>query len=862
MQVLAHTASARDGAATFYGRNARGDAVTCTVPNFRTVWVRDACYPEIKRADIRRVAGRGLLATDMCSQFTEYSIRGRPPKRGTGVGWYNRRLGKVEAWYARNSIPPGTWFTRTAFDSDSDMARAADTTSQAWAPFTLMVFDMECLPKADGGFPDAACDPIIQISAVLDRNMLVGEDCECHLWTWRETDAALPQIDEYDPAGCQVHVASCETTMLQEFVQFVQEADPDVISGWNINGFDLPYLIKRCRLSCQLGRAGALARVKQLQNGNTAIEIPGRIVADMLGMWRAQHSERSYKLADVSEHHLGATKAPVHYSDMRRLWDDTRGRSQMATYCLKDSWLVWKLGGTRNVWMNAVQMSKVTYVPLDKIVNGGQQIRVFTLLTHYAHRSGIYIPDDVPETTVGYKGAVVLDPMPGLYRDCVVTLDFASLYPSIMMAFNMCYTTQRIEVTAYELARSLKVPELVATRLLGFVGHAQSLLEAIPADARRYHRCGSVAFAREPRGILPTILNTLLARRKEAKRDMAHASGLAKAVANGKQLALKLVANSIYGFTGAAELGMLPQPQIAAAVTCMGRKLTLGTKAICERQAGVTCVYGDTDSVFLRLEGVTDIAQASRRAEELAAIVDAIIPKPNKLEFEKVYRPLLLRGKKRYCGRKFEEGKGDGELDVKGLEMVRRDNFPLLPAIQREAMEQLVMHDSPQGADQVVRDALTHILAGWHHDLIDFTIAKELTKKPENYAVQPPHVRVARQMTPTPAVRDRIPYVVTRGPGGVGDRAVHPAQFDEAHHELDTHWYAQQITQAMRRLLVLSSPDVDQVFAPVQGTVMATGQSGILRALGAPETLVWRQTHKRTRDNRPKLTQTDLSRYF
>jgi len=508
-------------------------------------------------------------------------------------------------------------------------------------------------------------------------------------------------------------------------------------------------------------------------------------------------------------------------------------------------------------------MSKVTFVPLDRIINGGQQIRVFTLLTHYAHRSNIFIPDSVPDTVVGYEGAVVLPPLPGLYRDCVVTLDFASLYPSIMMAFNMCYTTQRTGVTVYELARSMQVPECIARIVLGYTGHLPELLRAVPADARHYHRCGAVAFRREPRGILPTILNTLLTRRKAAKREMANAHGLARAIANGKQLALKLVANSIYGFTGAAELGMLPQPQIAAAVTYMGRKLTLGTKALCEREPGVTCVYGDTDSVFLRLEGVTDIAQASRRAEELAAMVDAVIPKPNCLEFEKVYRPLLLKGKKRYCGRKYDEGKGDGELDVKGLEMVRRDNFPLLPTVQREAMEQLVMHDDPEGADRITREALEGIQRDLHADLSPFTISKELTKAPEAYNSRPPHVRVALAMDPAPSVRDRIPYVVTRGRGGVGDRAVHPGQFDPERHELDTEWYAMQLSNAMRRLLQLSSPDVDAVFAPVQGAIVATGSTGIMRALGAPSDLVWRKTAQAA-PTRPlkRRKQMDLSKYF
>ena len=858
MQVLTHVTSLRDGSVTFYGRASTGDPVVCLVPNFRAVWVRNAWLQPPPNAERRFKQGRGLLAADPTTSFHEYWIRGRLPRKDLGEdGWYNRRLGKVEAFYAREDIPPGTWFTGTQFLRDDEMARAAERDKVEWAPFRLLVFDMECLPKADGGFPEASDDAIIQISVVLDYDMLQGREAALHLWTWRPT--AMTQIDEFDPRACVMHVADDERGMLLDFVRFVRREDPDVISGWNVQGFDLPYLLQRCgvlAVDCSLARGQHATR--ELPRGGVAI--PGRVVADMLPMWRAQHSERSYKLDAVAARHLGASKAPVHYSQMRRLWDEDRG--PLAAYCLKDSWLVWRLGATRNVWMNAFQMSKVTYVPLDRIVNGGQQIRVFTLLTHYAHKAGIYIPDEVPLCDTGYEGAVVLPPQPGLYRDCVVTLDFASLYPSIMMAFNMCYTTQRTKVTAWELGRSLGVPERAARRILDF---ADVPAAAVPADARRYHRCGRVDFQREPQGILPSILSTLLQRRKAAKREMAQAQpGLHKAIANGKQLALKLVANSIYGFTGAAELGMLPQPQIAAAVTYMGRKLTLGTKRLCELQEGVTCVYGDTDSVFLHLHGVRDVAEASRRAEQLAAMVDAVIPKPNRLEFEKVYCPLLLRGKKRYVGRKYEEGQGDGELDVKGLEMVRRDNFPLLPQVQRASMEQLVMRDSPESADRVVRAALEQLLAERPTSLEPFTICKELTKPPHEYAAQPPHVRVALQMTPVPSVRDRVSYVVTRGRGGVGDRAVHPEHFEAGRHEVDVEWYAQQLTGAMRRLLELSSPDVDAVFAPVRGAIVATGESGILKALGAPPSLVWRKSVAAATAAKPRkrARQMDMRQFF
>lgn len=858
MQALTH--EIRNGVATFYGRAPDGSAVTCTVPNFRTVWVRDAYLkgPQGATVDVVPRQGRSLLSTDTVTQFSEYWITGKTPRKDLGAsGWYNRRLGAVESFYARENVPPLTWFTRTSFARDDDMARAADRANTSWAPFRLLVFDMECLPKADGGFPQASDDAIIQISVVFDYDLLQGKTAAYHLWTWRAT--ALVQVDEFDPAGCAVHELPSEKAMLLDFVQFVAREDPDIISGWNVQGFDLPYLMRRCErlgVPCRIGRGNRAASMAR----NDAIVIHGRVVADLLLMWRAQHKERSYKLDAVASHHLGASKAPVHYSEMRRLWDQDRG--PLATYCLKDSYLVWRLGATRNMWMNAYQMAKVTFVPLDRIVNGGQQIRVFTLLTHFAHMSCTFIPDTVPLCDTGYKGAVVLSPKPGFYQDCVVTLDFASLYPSIMMAFNMCYTTQRTQVSEWELARSLRLPVGVAAHIMKFVTVPTG---AVPADARKYHRCGSADFQRKPRGILPQILETLLKRRKVAKREMAQASGLQKAIANGRQLALKLVANSIYGFTGAAELGMLPQPQIAAAVTHMGRKLTLGTKAICEREEGVTCVYGDTDSVFLCLKGVRDIHEASRRAEALARTVDAVIPKPNCLEFEKVYRPLLLRGKKRYCGRKYEEGKGDGELDTKGFEMVRRDNFPLLPDVQQRAMHELVMNDDVAAADNVVRQTLVQLLTTpVPHDLTPFTIAKELTKAPEQYAVAPPHVCVARKMTPAPAIRDRVPYVVTRGAGGIGDRALHPNDFARGTHELDIEWYTDQITRCMRRVLELSSHDVDAVFAPVAGTITATGSSGIMRALGAPETLVWRHTRRKESSARPakRPKQMDLRRYF
>ena len=127
-------------------------------------------------------------------------------------------------------------------------------------------------------------------------------------------------------------------------------------------------------------------------------------------------------------------------------------------------------------------------------------------------------------------------------------------------------------------------------------------------------------------------------------------------------------------------------------------------------------------------------------------------------------------------------------------------------------------------------------------DLSEFVIAKELTKPAADYATPPPHVRVAMDMEARGVAvrtRDRIPYLVQRAGKSVGDKAVHPDAWSWRTHELDTAWYAKQITQAMRRVLELSSEDVDAVFAHVSNVDTATGSTGIMRCLGAEG--VWRK---------------------
>ncbi len=155
-------------------------------------------------------------------------------------------------------------------------------------------------------------------------------------------------------------------------------------------------------------------------------------------------------------------------------------------------------------------------------------------------------------------------------------------------------------------------------------------------------------------------------------------------VLDGRQLALKISANSVYGFTG-AQVGKLPCLEISQSVTAFGRKMIEFTKNEVEQrytidngyQFNAEVIYGDTDSVMVKF-GVETVAEAMKLGQEAAEYVSEKFVKPIKLEFEKVYYPYLLINKKRYAGLYFTRPDKHDKMDCKGIETVRRDNCTLV----------------------------------------------------------------------------------------------------------------------------------------------------------------------------------------
>jgi DNA polymerase delta subunit 1 len=314
---------------------------------------------------------------------------------------------------------------------------------------------------------------------------------------------------------------------------------------------------------------------------------------------------------------------------------------------------------------NYTEMSRVTGVPFSYLFVRGQQIKVASQLYRKARDFDLVIPTQrVEGATQGkaYEGAVVIEPEKGIfikslylhsigyYRQPVATLDFSSLYPSIMMAHNLCYTT--LLTKNQKMAMSSEFYSITPNKgTVNFLFLLINLDCFVKADVKK--------------GLLPLILEELISARKRAKEQLAQETDpFKKAVLDGRQLALKISANSVYGFTGAT-VGQLPCLSISSSVTAYGREMINMTKDVklfsflfCQlvlkrynKENGYShnsvVIYGDTDSVMVNF-GVHTVEEAMELGREAASYISEHFIKPIKLEFEKVYFPYLLMNKKRF----------------------------------------------------------------------------------------------------------------------------------------------------------------------------------------------------------------------
>ena len=634
------------------------------------------------------------------------------------------------------------------------------------APFVVASVDIEC-NSSTGKFPDADVkgDACFQIAVSLihfGSDVPYDKTCFCY----KKTDSNLE--------GSTIKSYDTEREMLMAFKEYLMEKDIDIITGWNIFGFDLEYIMKRAVMtkcdqtfyemskmknhSCEL----SYKKLSSSALGDNTLKIlpmPGRFIFDLFHEVKKGYKLDSYKLDNVSKLYLGDNKIDMPPKEMfaRFVEEDPVKLREVAEYCIKDTLLPHRLLSKLSILVNLLEMAKATWVPLCYLVERGQQIKVFSLLTKKAREMGFMVPTISwgQYSADGYEGATVLDAQKGAYYTPITALDFEGLYPSIMMAHNLCYSSMVMD-SKYENIRGIT-----------------------------YETFGFYKFAQDVPSLLPSILLELKQFRKQAKKDMAQSTGALKEMYNGKQLAYKVSMNSVYGFTGASK-GMLPCVQIASTVTLKGRSMIDETKAYVEKNfPGAKVRYGDTDSVMVEFDvgnrtGKEAIEYSWEIGERAAEECTKLFKAPNNLELEKVYCPYFLYSKKRYAAKLWTKGK-DGNMnmdyiDVKGLQLVRRDNTPHMREVCKELLD-VVLESSDTGppkelalqrAIELIEGDVPNeklILSQGLSDLYKVKGFPVSVTSPDIKDINQAHVQVVRKMRERqpgsePQSGDRVPYIL------------------------------------------------------------------------------------------------------
>jgi DNA polymerase-2 len=567
-------------------------------------------------------------------------------------------------------------------------------------------------------------------------------------------------------------VVADERTLLRRFLAHVRDADPDVITGWNVCDFDLPVLLRACRrlgLRLTLGRTDDEVEIQRDQSftRESRAVLLGRQVLDGLALVRSSFIRLDdYTLETAARTLLGRGKlfGPEH----RGAQIETAYREDPASlvaYNLEDARLVLDILARTGLVELAVRRSLLTGMQVDRV--SAQIASVDSLYLRALRARGRVAPSVQisGREEEGIVGGLVLDSVPGLYRNILV-YDFKSLYPSLIRTFNI-----------------------------------DPLTLAAPGATPAVRTPGGTSFRTDEPGILPALVARLWDERARARKA---------GDAVGAQ-AIKILTNSLFGVLG-APASRLCSTAVANAITTAGQHVIRLAAAEVAR-LGHRVIYGDTDSLFVDV-GEADPARAAAYAETLRAKVGEAVGSALErefgctsyldLEFEKVYARFFMpevRGgatgsKKRYAGLVVT---ADGEeVEIVGLEAVRRDWSRVARRFQRELLA-LVFHDQP--VEEFVRGFVADLRAG----LFDAELAyRKALRKPlaEYTRTTPPHVKAARKLAAGPG--RLVTYVVTHaGPEPVGETTAPPDHEHYVEHQL------RPIAEAVLRFL--GPPDFDTI---------------------------------------------------
>ena len=663
-----------------------------------------------------------------------------------GMGWI-----KVEG----NETSTNTVKTKLKIRADKIIALKKEED----APLRTLAFDIECVSEKNEGVPDALKDPVVMISMVFSEPFRGRND----LVLGSKHGAGLDGFDD-------------EKKMLEAFIEIVNGFDPDIITGYNVNKFDIDYILKRMQknnLRPDFSRCSQKAVTSKALGANVRTMIAGRIILDCFLIIKKDFMLQRYGLDNVAEKLLGMKKHDVKKSEIQKLWNSgPEGVRKLTEYCRNDSVLVMELLKKLGLSGKYIALSKVSGILLQDTLDSGETTRIENYLLREFNREGYVFPCKPGPAEVSkreqrkeaeFEGGWVFEPIKELHS-YVAVFDFKAMYPSIIISYNICPTTI--------LKGDLHMEgELVAKNGARFM----------PATTKQ--------------GIIPRILEHLTSERQSVKKKQRKEQDRERLrQLEAKQWALKIMANAFYGHMGYSRARVYDL-DIANAITCTGREAIKNVAKRIEEEYKYRVVYGDTDSVFVKM-GFEDMNAIFDTGVKMAGEISKDLPGVMELDFEKIFKRFLPLTKKRYAAWRFdrnEDGTWKDKIETKGIETVRRDWCPLVGETVQRIIEILLKEDDVKGALKYFKGVVNQLVTG-QIDPKKLVITKTMTKLVGSYDGKQPHIELVKKMQSrspgeAPGVGDRISYVIVKGKDMLSMRTEDPEYVKEKGLQVDSQYY-------------------------------------------------------------------------
>ncbi|KAG6031161.1 hypothetical protein E4U41_007696, partial [Claviceps citrina] len=531
------------------------------------------------------------------------------------------------------------------------------------------------------------------------------------------------------PTSTEVVAESSELDLMIRMVEVVRTYDPDILTGYEVHGSSWGYLIERARFKYDYNLCDEFSRMKTDSHGRfgkqsdrwgfnttSTIRVTGR---HMINIWRAMRGELNlvqYTLENVAWHLLHRRVPHYSWKTLTAWYRSGRASelSKMTGYYLSRTMMDIEILETNELISRTSEQARLLGVDFFSVFSRGSQFKVESIMFRIAKPENLMLVSPSRKQVGGQNALeclpLVMEPQSAFYTSPLLVLDFQSLYPSVMIAYNYCYSTFLGRITGWR-----------GTDKMGFAEYKrQQGLLALLQDHITIAPNGIMYVGTEIRkSLLAKMLTEILETRVMVKSGMKADKDdrVLQRLLNNRQLALKLLANVTYGYTSASFSGRMPCSEIADSIVQTGRETLERATAYIHsvERWGAEVVYGDTDSLFVHLKGRTR-DQAFAIGDEIAQAVTAMNPRPMKLKFEKVYHPCVLLAKKRYVGYKFESrDQAAPEFDAKGIETVRRDGTPAEQKMEEKALRMLfdtadlsqVKEYFQRQCDKLLRDAVS-----------------------------------------------------------------------------------------------------------------------------------------------------------